>query len=58
MRNKVVSTLIAVVVSLLCTQAIAQVELDERKLDLEGKKKDRYLEAGMHEYGISIYASY
>ena len=53
MRNKVVSILIAVVVSLLCTQAIAQVELDERKLDLEGKKKDRYLKAGMHEYGIS-----
>ncbi len=52
MRNKTTSTLILAVICLLCAPAIAQVELDEKMLKMEGKR-DRYFEAGMREYGIS-----
>jgi hypothetical protein len=52
MKKRIESVLIAVFISLLCAQAMAQVELDEKMIKLE-PKKDRYFEAGMREYGIS-----
>lgn len=51
MQKKFASILTFVFICLLCVQAQAQVELDEKMLKFE--KKDRYFEAGMREYGIS-----
>jgi hypothetical protein len=52
MGNKISSLLIAAAIFLLCVQAVAQVELDEKMLQMNGEK-DRYFKAGMQEYGIS-----
>ncbi|HHT9119915.1 MAG TPA: acyloxyacyl hydrolase [Candidatus Hypogeohydataceae bacterium YC41] len=52
MQKKIAYIMIFTAISLLGAQALAQVELDEKMLKLEGKK-DRYFEAGMREYGIS-----
>ncbi len=52
MRKKAINLLVIILISLLCAQVTAQVELDEKLFEPE-KKKDRYFTAGMREYGIS-----
>jgi hypothetical protein len=52
MHKKLTISLTFLLVGLLSAQAIAQVELDEKMIKLNGQK-DRYFEAGMREYGIS-----